>query len=306
MNFLSMDYFLMLAKERNFTRAAEKLHVTQQTLSAHIAALEKETGSPLFVRHVPLELTYAGTIFLRYAEGFQQNMRSLKNELNDAACNKAGELRIGTAPARERILLPDLITSFQKEHPRVRFQLTEASNQVLQEKLLNGEIDLAIANFPKSLPGIERIPFYEEELILLAAARLLERTAIPEALRNKDALTYKELRTIIGAVPLLTNSKDTIVGSIIWRFFAENDIVPIVKAESGNMETLLRLCSLGNGILLCPEILAHNTLTEEQLTKMKQYHLPQFRFTISFGCRKEKHRWSVLNAFIQNALHEQA
>ncbi|MBQ9256322.1 MAG: LysR family transcriptional regulator, partial [Acidaminococcaceae bacterium] len=50
MNFLSMDYFITLARERNFTRAAEKLHITQQTLSAHISNLEKETGAPLFLR----------------------------------------------------------------------------------------------------------------------------------------------------------------------------------------------------------------------------------------------------------------
>ena len=60
MNFLSMKYFLMLAEERSFTKAAERLHITQQTLSAHVAALERETGAKLFVRHVPLELTDSG------------------------------------------------------------------------------------------------------------------------------------------------------------------------------------------------------------------------------------------------------
>lgn len=56
MNFSSMDYFVMVAQERSFTRAAERLHTTQQTLSAHIANLEKEMGSRLFERSVPLHL----------------------------------------------------------------------------------------------------------------------------------------------------------------------------------------------------------------------------------------------------------
>lgn len=60
MNFMSLDYFIMVARERSFTKAAARLHVTQQTLSTHIATLEKEIGSTLLVRHVPLELTYAG------------------------------------------------------------------------------------------------------------------------------------------------------------------------------------------------------------------------------------------------------
>ena len=68
MNFHSLDYFLMLAREKNFTRAAEALHITQQSLSSHIAGLEKELGCTLLVRRTPLELTYAGRTFLRYAE----------------------------------------------------------------------------------------------------------------------------------------------------------------------------------------------------------------------------------------------
>ena len=57
MNFLSMDYFLMTAEKRRFTKAADALHITQQTLSTHIANLEQELDCKLFVRHVPLELT---------------------------------------------------------------------------------------------------------------------------------------------------------------------------------------------------------------------------------------------------------
>ena len=64
MNFASMDYFIMVAREKSFTKAAQRLYITQQTLSAHIASIEKELGCSLFVRHVPLELTYAGQVFL--------------------------------------------------------------------------------------------------------------------------------------------------------------------------------------------------------------------------------------------------
>ena len=63
MNFSSMDYFVMVARERSFSRAAERLHITQQTLSAHIAKLEGELGTKLLVRNIPLELTYAGRCF---------------------------------------------------------------------------------------------------------------------------------------------------------------------------------------------------------------------------------------------------
>ena len=60
MNFQSIRYFLQVAKRRSFSQAAEELFITQQTLSASIASLEKELGCRLFIRHIPLELTYGG------------------------------------------------------------------------------------------------------------------------------------------------------------------------------------------------------------------------------------------------------
>ena len=81
MNFKSIDYFLAVAREQSITKAASLLHITQQTLSADIAALERELGHTLFLRRVPLQLTYAGEVFLRYAEGFQQSRRSMEREI---------------------------------------------------------------------------------------------------------------------------------------------------------------------------------------------------------------------------------
>lgn len=300
MNFLSMDYFITLARERNFTRAAEKLHITQQTLSAHISNLEKETGAPLFLRHVPLELTYAGRIFYRYAQEFQRTARSLKRELDDIATKEAGELRIGTSPVRENYLLPELITGFRKQHPLVSFHLIEAANQQLHEKLRNGEIDLAIANFPKRLPGIELIPYYEEEVIILVASKLLKKYQNENTTENGERLPMipQELPEAIRACPFLLNSKKNIAGQIARHVFEENYMQPTISIESDNMVTLINLCFSGNGAMFCPENLARNVLNAAQLREMTMIRFPQSRYTISFGCRKEPHRWSMLDAFI--------
>ena len=87
MNLSSMEYFVALARERSFTRAAERLHITQQSLSAHVAALEKELGCQLILRRVPLELTYAGEVFLGYAASFQRQLTALHQEFGDIAGN---------------------------------------------------------------------------------------------------------------------------------------------------------------------------------------------------------------------------
>lgn len=132
MNFHSLDYFLMLAREKNFTRAAEALHITQQSLSSHIAGLEKELGCTLLVRRTPLELTYAGRTFLRYAESIGQTRQAMEREFCDISENQKGELRVGIAYTRGRAIMPRLIPAFQRQYPNVEITLLEGSNDAIQ------------------------------------------------------------------------------------------------------------------------------------------------------------------------------
>ena len=106
MNFHSLDYFLVLAREKNFTRAAEALHITQQSLSSHIAGLEKELGCTLLVRRTPLELTYAGRTFLRYAESIGQTRQAMERESATSPKIRKAKLRVGIAYTRGRTIMP--------------------------------------------------------------------------------------------------------------------------------------------------------------------------------------------------------
>lgn len=160
MNFHSLDYFLVLAREKNFTRAAEALHITQQSLSSHIAGLEKELGCTLLVRRTPLELTYAGRTFLRYAESIGQTRQAMEREFCDISENQKGELRVGIAYTRGRAIMPRLIPAFQRQYPNVEITLLEGSNDAIQKALLSGGIDLAIAGFPHPLPGVVLEDYY--------------------------------------------------------------------------------------------------------------------------------------------------
>ena len=163
MNFLSMDYFLMTAEKRSFTKAADALHITQQTLSTHIANLEQELDCKLFVRHVPLELTYAGEIFWQYAADFQKKYRAMQHEFADLTKNEQGILRIGISFTRCHAIMPAIITEYQRRYPHMEIQVIENANTGLQKDLMEHKIDLAIAKFPDFLPGITLSDFYEED-----------------------------------------------------------------------------------------------------------------------------------------------
>lgn len=118
MNFQSISYFIVLAREKNFTRTAEKLHMTQQALSASMASLEKEWGMPFFLRHVPLELTNGGRVFYEYALRLADEEEELRRALSDVADDRRGTLRIGTGFMREREIMPALVRNSESSIQR--------------------------------------------------------------------------------------------------------------------------------------------------------------------------------------------
>ena len=296
MNFLTMEYFLTVATKRNITKAAEELHITQQTLSAHIAALEKELACQLIVRSNPLQLTYAGEVFLRHASSIYGNYQAMWNEFNDLTNNQRGKLLIGVNFTRSHAIMPDNIMAFQAVYPNIEVRLQEGTNESLQKSLVSKDIDLAIARFPEALPGMEIRNFYQDEVIMLAPKNLLSEELL------QDSSVINSLSSFRG-YPFVLGSPFDITGQFGRDGIRSAGFQPIVKAQSSNMETLLALCIKGVGICFCSESLARAVLTREQLRRIKIFHLGETAFHhIRFGYRKESYQWKIISEFIRIAL----
>ena len=301
MTFASLDYFITVARERSFTKAAAQLHITQQTLSAHIAALEKEVGCQLLVRHIPLELTYAGEVFLRYGQEIQKKRSAMLQELGDIAHNEKGRLRVGIAHTRGHTIMPRIILRFQQRYPLVQVQLVEATNDELLTKLMGGEIDLAIANFHDTPQGVELEDFYQEEVVLLAAEQLLDRVFGAE---KEQVLKEVERTGDIGALgrcPFVLNRQNDIAGRIARALIGQAEVIPEVRAESNNMQTLLELCAGGAGACFCPENLVSTSLDRGAIKDLRVVRFGNAtRYMIRFGYLKQYH-WSMIRSFIRIA-----
>ena len=300
MNFDSMEYFSVLARERSFTRAAELLHITQQSLSSHIAGLEKELNCQLVVRRVPLELTFAGQTFLRYAEDLRRTQHAMEQEFCDITENQKGELRVGVAFTRGRTVMPRLIAAFQEEYPQVQVTLVEDYNDALLKLLSNGNIDLAVADLSRAPQEVERRTFYEERMTLCLSDALLDRCGIDLA-AHEDELRAGDLSSLRECPFVLGHSAD-IGGRIGRELLRRSGVRPVIKAASDNLETLLALCELGVGACFSPENLVRTVLSPSQLRRL---HLARFdssaSYPISFGYLKRSYQWSVIEAFIRVA-----
>ena len=299
MNFSSMEYFNILAQELNFTRAAERLHITQQSLSAHIAGMEKELGCRLFVRHIPLELTYAGEVMLRYAADFQKDHENLLREFSDISQNQKGILRVGTSTTRGQILLPETIISFRKKHPNIQVDMMEASNDKLQQELLKGTIDIAIADFPKSLSGIVLQDFYYEEIVLLMEKKFFALTFGKNSEKCRQQFARGDFSALKDC-PLVLGGRETIDGRIGLEVMKQYGIdEPIIPARSNNSVILLKLAIQGVGGCFCPDYIVEAALTQKQKESLLMFSLGEkSRFPIRFGYKESSYKWSVIEDFM--------
>ena len=302
MNFSSMEYFDVLAQERSFTKAAERLHMTQQSLSSHIAGMEKELGCQLIVRHIPLELTYAGEVLLGHARKFQKAHEDMLREFCDISQNQKGVLRIGTAATRGQILLPEAISAYHGIYPNIRIDLTEAANDVLYQKLLKGTLDLAIGKFSKSLSGIVIKEFYREELVLLINAELFAKTYGTESDYYKTRFHAGDF-TGLKDLPFVLGGPDDVDGRLGLEFLKEfNTASPIITTKSHNVGTLLKLAIAGDGACFCPKNIIRANLSEKQKDTVLVFPLGgKATYPIHFGYKERSYQWKAIETFIKYA-----
>lgn len=153
MDIISLYYFIEAGKTLNFTKAAQKLFISQQNLSKHIKNLEEYYQVQLFERKPHLKLTDAGKVLMEFAETMFAQERNVKNVLNDISNQRRGTLRIGASAPRSRIFMPEIINLFAAEYPLVQIELINSTSSELEKMAANGEIDFAVGIFSEPSPS---------------------------------------------------------------------------------------------------------------------------------------------------------
>ncbi len=283
MNFQTLEYVRAVAEQRSFTRAAEQLHVTQQTLSAHVAGVERELGCRLFVRRTPLEITHEGEAFLAHAAVMERELGDLKRSVAGDAHDQAGTLRVAVAYTRGRAVLPAVVERFSQEYPKVQVRVDEGTNDALFSAITSGDADVAIIGVaPGEIAGVEVLPYYEERIVLMADRGLLERSGVDEA-AAREALLRDDLTPLVTC-PFVMGGPADITGSLGLALFARAGIKPKIRAQSNNMETLLAFAMRGIGACFCPENLVPLAATESQRERLATFSLgPSARYPISLA-----------------------
>jgi DNA-binding transcriptional LysR family regulator len=174
MTFRQLESFLAVAREGSFSRAAVRIHLSQPTLSEHIAELERELGARLFHRGrrggVRVALTDAGRVLAPHASHIIAAIGDARHAVSEADGLAQGTLLVGASTTPGIYVLPRIVSSFQQRHPGVTLTLTIANSRVIEERVRADELDLGVVGGHVLGPGERCVAAgLVDELVLIAA-----------------------------------------------------------------------------------------------------------------------------------------
>jgi len=243
-----LRYFVTVAEELHFGRAAVRLHMTQPPLSQAIAALEDLLGAALFLRNRrTVALTPAGAALLPEARRMLLEADALPGLVRAAAAGEAGRLALAFITSADYSVLPPFLRRYSERYPAVHLTLREATSDVQVEELLRGSIDagLLIPPLPdKALAELDYMKVLDEPLILCAPAD----SGLPPGSDPVRLQDLPHLPLIIFPRDISPSLHDAILSC--WRAAG---ITPVIGQQAIQMQTIVGLVSAGMGLALVPQ-----------------------------------------------------
>ena len=243
MTITQLHYVLAVAEYQNFTRAAEKVFVTQPTLSMQIQKLEEELDILIFDRSKkPIELTETGKKIVQQARNIVNESDRIKDIVDQQKGFIGGLFRLGVIPTVMPTLLPMFLNNFIKKYPKVKLKIEELHTEAMLEKIKEGHLDAGIAATPLEEETIKEQPlFYEPFVAYIPAGHRLHRNEKIQAsdLDLDDILLLEDGHCF----------KDGILNICKSNKLSDDDKFSL---ESGSFETMIKLANEGLGMTLLP------------------------------------------------------
>jgi DNA-binding transcriptional LysR family regulator len=243
-----LRYFIAVAEEMHFGRAATRLHMTQPPLSQTIQALESELGTSLFSRTSrSVALTPAGIALMPEARRILQQAAALPDLVRRAASGETGRLSLAFVSTADYSVLPPFLRDFRARYPQVQIDLREATTDVQLEDLMQGRIDVGLLIPP--LPDRAKIEL--EYATVLTEPLVL---AVPEGMPSMQGKPTVDLKTLVD-MPLIIFPRRIAPAfhDAILACFHEAGLTPRISQEAIQMQTIVGLVSAGMGIALVPQ-----------------------------------------------------
>jgi len=245
-------YIRTIYETGSISRAAEKLYISQPSLSQLLKSVEKKVGAPLFDRgSQPLRPTTIGQKYLETAQRIMELDTEFHRYVEDELGCAQGNLVVGSSPFRSTYFLASFLPEFQEQYPGIRLQLAEHTSKRLEEAVLSGDADLIIATQPVDANAFSFAELYSEEMVLVLPAghELSKKYRLPQDCRGTLPLLPINL---LKDTPFIQMHSEQKLHQQLLSLCEEAGFTPKIYLQTRSMETALTLAAAGLGATLLP------------------------------------------------------
>ena len=245
-----LRYFVAVADEGNFSRAAAKVRVAQPSLSQQIRKLEAEIGQPLFDR-LPrsVVLTEAGRCLLEYARQILASIDDARRSVNELKGKIAGDVAVGAIPTVAPYVLPELVITFQKHYPDVTLHIVEDATAGITRRIEAGELDVALASTCQQSPTLRVELLGKEPLLAL----------VPEGhpLAKQTVITFDDLKS----QRFLLLHEMHCLSQQVHHLLESRRLHPEVALAGSQLSTIANMVAAEIGVSIVPQMMMKHHAT---------------------------------------------
>ena len=283
-----LSVFLSVAETLNFSRSAEKLHLSVSAVSRSIARLEEEVGQPLLERdRRSVQLTPAGREFRDFARRSVADWQQLRRKLGSGG-ELAGEVSLYCSVTASHTLLAPILAALRATHPAVEIMMHTGDQADGVDRVLAGQDDVAVTIRPLQLPGrLDFLPLVDSPLLLcMPAADCQVREMLSQS--SPDELDW-------ASVPLIVPERGT-TKELLDDWLRARGVRPNIYAQVAGHEAIVAMVSLGLGIGIAPQLVIESSGLGKGV---ETFHVAQALPELSIGLASLKQR---LNSPLVDAL----
>lgn len=249
MNFLSLQYFLAVATEKNFSVAANKLFVSQQSISEQIKKLETEIGTPLLLRKRPLELTEAGRIFAEGAKRIIAERDRTIAEIANSVAQRNQLLMLAISPFEAPPMLSKLMTFFKEIHPNVNLEVVKRQKYHLPDEMTGISFYF---DFPPLNPDMDQVFFIRNDFSVVTFRQSLLKKCYPDDWECRlESLKQTGNLALVKNLPfILLKNKEGKLSQYASALFSSFDMEPVIGFQSDNGDLNSTYCLQGGGAMI--------------------------------------------------------
>ena len=259
MTFRQLQAFLALVRERSFSRAARRIHLSQPTLSQHIRELEQELGKRLFTRRGrDAGLTEAGRVFQPYALRVTTAAEDGRQAVSHLDGLRHGSLVIGAGTTPGIYLLPRVVAAFQRRYPNIQLTLHIANSGVIEQRVRDGEVDLGVVGGHVLGPG-ERC----------VAAGLMDELVLIAGRAHRWARRRHVGRAELAGERLLVREAGSATRQVMERALQQAGIVPSTTMELNHTEAIKECVMAGLGVAFVSTYAVRSEVRRREVTVIR-------------------------------------